>query len=132
MTRAEFPAAFGEQRFDVILDPVGGPTRRANLALLAPHGRLAVYGNLASFEPVEVSANELLTHGQSLLTYNSNLLSRTDPDRLAARAARALALVADGSVRVDVTAEHPLAAAAEAVDRLAAGATLGKSVLRIR
>ncbi|WP_406193430.1 zinc-binding alcohol dehydrogenase family protein [Kitasatospora sp. NBC_01560] len=131
LTREEFPDALGDETFDVILDPVGGTTRIANLARLAPHGRLAVYGNLATFAPVDVPANDLLMNGQSLLTYNSNLLSRTHPARLAASATRALALIADGSVRIDITAEHELADVAGAIANLATGATRGKSVVRV-
>ncbi|MFJ3791240.1 zinc-binding alcohol dehydrogenase family protein [Kitasatospora sp. NPDC090091] len=132
LTRDRFPEALGDETFDVILDPVGGATRSANLALLAPHGRLAVYGNIASFAPVAVSANDLLMNGQSLLTYNSSLLSRTDPARLAAGAARALALVADGSVLIDITAEHGLADVESAIADLASGATAGKSIVRVQ
>ncbi|MFC9331279.1 zinc-binding alcohol dehydrogenase family protein [Kitasatospora sp. NPDC057015] len=132
LTRDEFPRALGEETFDAILDPVGGPTRIANLAHLAPHGRLAVYGNIASFEPVDVSANDLLANGQSLMTYNSNLLSRTAPARLAASAVRALDLLSDGLVRLDITAEHELADVATAIANLAAGATAGKTVVRVR
>ncbi|MFC8720962.1 zinc-binding alcohol dehydrogenase family protein [Kitasatospora sp. NPDC057198] len=131
LTRDAFPDALAGEEFDVVLDPVGGPTRTANLALLAPHGRLAVYGNLATFDPVRVDANALLMKGQSLLAYNSNLLSRTDPGRLAAGAARALARLAEGTVRVDVTAEYPLADTGTAIDALAAGGHRGKSVVRI-
>ena len=35
LTRDQFPAALGEESFDVILDPVGGPTRTASLRRLA-------------------------------------------------------------------------------------------------
>jgi NADPH:quinone reductase-like Zn-dependent oxidoreductase len=38
LTRDQFPAALGGESFDVILDPVGGPTRTASLQLLAAHG----------------------------------------------------------------------------------------------
>jgi NADPH2:quinone reductase len=131
LTRAEFPDALGEDRFDVILDPVGGPTRTANLARLALHGRLVAYGNIAAFEPVSVSVNDLLMNGQSLLTYNSNLASQTQPGRLADSAARAMALVADGRVRIDVTAEHDLADVATAIAALAGGRGRGKAVVRI-
>jgi NADPH2:quinone reductase len=125
--RGEFP----DDHFDVILDPVGGPTRRANLERLAPHGRLVVYGNLATFEPVTVSANDLLMSGASLLTYNGNLLSQTHPARLADSARQALRLLADGHVQVDVTAEYDLAELGTAVQDLADGTTYGKSILRI-
>lgn len=131
LTRTEFPDALGEERFDVILDPVGGPTRVANLDLLAPHGRLVVYGNIAAFEPVGVAVNDLLMKGQSLLTYNSDLASRTHPGRVADSAARAMALVADGSVRIDVTAEHDLSDVATAIADLAGGRGRGKAVVRI-
>ena len=128
---SEFPAALGDETFDVVLDPIGGETRTASLERLASHGRLVAYGNIASFAPVEVSVNDLLMKGTSLLTFNSNLLSQTDPGRLAASARAALAHVIDGDVRIDVTAEHPMAEAPAALDRLAVGGVHGKSVLRI-
>ncbi|MFE9773539.1 zinc-binding alcohol dehydrogenase family protein [Streptomyces sp. NPDC005931] len=129
--REEFPAKLDNERFDVILDPVGGSTRRAGLEQLAPHGRLAVYGNLSTYEPVLADTNDLLMHGKSLITYNSNLLSRTHPERLADSARRALDLVADSTVHVDITVEYSLADLATAVQQLAEGATYGKSILRI-
>ncbi|NJP91829.1 zinc-binding dehydrogenase [Nonomuraea sp. FMUSA5-5] len=131
LVREQFPAALDERTFDVILDPIGGPARVASLERLAPHGRIVVYGNIATFEPVTVSVNDLLTQGQSLLTYNSNLAARTHPGRLAGSAARAMALVADGTVRIDVTAEYALADVGTAIAHLADGTTQGKSVVRV-
>ncbi|MEU5023254.1 quinone oxidoreductase family protein [Streptomyces milbemycinicus] len=131
ITREEFTDAPDQELFDVILDPVGGPIRETSLRRLAPHGRLAIYGNLATFEPVALSANDLLMSGKSALSYNSNLLSRTHPDHLAESAREALQLVAAGRIRPDVTAEYEMADLAEAVQRLADGATHGKSILRI-
>lgn len=58
----------------------------------------------------------------------SSLLSRTAPDRLAAGATRALALVADGSVRIDLTARVRVRRGGNR-DRLAEGATRGKSIV---
>ncbi|MFJ3202959.1 zinc-binding alcohol dehydrogenase family protein [Streptomyces sp. NPDC086989] len=131
LLRKEFPTKLGDEKPDVILDPVGGSTRTTSLELLAAHGRLVAYGNLATYEPVLPNANDLLAHGASLLTYNSNLLGRTHPERLADSARRALALVAEGKVRVDITAEYELADVATAVQRLAEGTTHGKSILRV-
>ncbi|MFF9767669.1 zinc-binding alcohol dehydrogenase family protein [Streptomyces sp. NPDC014636] len=131
LLREEFPTKLGDDEFDVILDPVGGPTRHAGLEQLAAHGRLVAYGNLATYEPVLANANDLLMNGKSLLTYNSNLLSQTYPERLADSARRALGLVADGQVRMDITAEYELGDLAMAVQRLAEGATHGKSILRV-
>ena len=52
-------------------------------------------------------------------------------ERLADSARRALDLVADAQVRVDVTAEYDLTDLASAVQQLADGSTHGKSVLRV-
>ncbi|MCL7425494.1 zinc-binding alcohol dehydrogenase family protein [Streptomyces sp. YS415] len=131
LLREEFPAQLGDEKLDVILDPVGGSTRTAGLEQLAAHGRLVAYGNLATYETVLASANDLLMHGKSLLTYNSNLLSQTHPERLADSARRALDLVADGKVRMDITTEYALGDLAAAVQHLAEGTTHGKSILRI-
>lgn len=131
LVREQFPDALGDETFDVILDPIGGAARVANLARLAPHGRIVVYGNIATFEPVTVSANDLLMRGQSLLTYNSDLASRTRPQKLADSAARAMALIAQGTVRLDVTAEYTLADVENAIADLARGATRGKSIVHV-
>ncbi|MFD9246017.1 zinc-binding alcohol dehydrogenase family protein [Streptomyces sp. NPDC059556] len=131
ISRADFPDALADEQYDVILDPVGGPARLANLDRLAPHGRLAVYGNMATFEPVRFNANDLLMAGASVLAYNSNLLSRTHPERLAAGAAKALRLLTDRQVHIDISAEYELAEVPTAIQRLAAGGTRGKAVIRI-
>jgi len=131
LTRGEFPQALDGESFDVILDPVGGPARHASLHLLAPHGRLVVYGNIATFEPVTVSANDLLMTGASLLTYNSSLLSQTSPARLAESARLAQEALASGQVKIDITAEYAMADLGTAIQELADGTTRGKSILRI-
>jgi NADPH2:quinone reductase len=89
------------------------------------------YGNLGTYEPVLAGANDLLMRGTSLVTYNSNLLSQTHPERLADSAYRAVSLVADGRIRVDITAEYDMADLATGVQLLAEGATHGKSILRV-
>ncbi|HEY9368215.1 zinc-binding alcohol dehydrogenase family protein [Streptomyces sp.] len=131
LLRDEFPTELGDDRFDVILDPVGGRTRQDSLQALAPHGRLVAYGNISTYDPVLADTNDLLMQGKSLITYNSNLLAHTHPDRLAASAGQALDLLAQGRIRVDVTAEYDPTDLALAVQRLREGATHGKSVLRI-
>lgn len=131
LLREEFPVKLRDEKFDVILDPVGGSTRQTSLEQLAAHGRLVAYGNLSTYEPVLANTNDLLMRGISLMTYNSALLSQTRPEQLADSARRALALIAGGQVRTDITAEYDLTELAEAVQRLADGSTHGKSILRV-
>ncbi|GAA3471302.1 hypothetical protein [Nonomuraea roseola] len=66
-----------------------------------------------------------------MLTYNSSLLSQTHPERLADSARRALELVADGKIGIDIAAEHEPADVESAIADLAGGATRGKSIVRI-
>jgi NADPH2:quinone reductase len=130
--REGFPAGVGEGLFDVVLDPVGGAVRVASLGLVAPHGRLVMYGNIASFDSVGFSANELLARGVSAVAYNGSLLARTDPGRLAASARRVLEGVGQGGVRVGVAGELALDEVGEAVAALAAGAAgPGKVLLKV-
>ncbi|MEV7618168.1 zinc-binding dehydrogenase [Streptomyces sp. NPDC089799] len=135
ITRAEFAdTATGQAEkdaFDVVLDPVGGTTRLTSLKRLAPHGRLAMYGTLAGSAPAALNSDELLMNGRSALSYNSDLLSRTHPERLADSAHHALRAIAEGHIRPDVTAEYAMADLDEAVGRLSEGKTLGKSILQI-
>lgn len=93
--------------------------------------RIVAYRNIDTFEPVTVSTNDLLMQGQSLLTYNSNLLSQTSPKRLGRSAEHAMALVADGTVRLDVTSEFELADTEAAIANLAGGSSRGKSIVRV-
>jgi NADPH:quinone reductase len=130
--REDFPGALGGERFDVVLDPVGAATRTANLALLAPHGRLAVYGNLAGFDPVEVPVNELLMRGLTVAAYNSSTLIRTHPERIAGTVRSVLDLLAAGGVRVDVGAEFALGEVGEAVSAMASGGGVpGRTLVRV-
>jgi NADPH2:quinone reductase len=140
-TKIEYAEQFGydqilvsdkglDERFAVVLDSVGGQTRRASLELLAPQGRLAAYGN-ASGAVFSVSTTELNMQNKAVLGYSSFNLSQTHPQPLADSGRRALELVASGQVRLDITAEYDLADLATAVQRIADRATAGKSVPRI-
>lgn len=69
--------------------------------------------------------------GQSLLTYNSSLLSQTHPARLAASARAALDRVISGQIAIEPTTEYELADAPRAIEELASGQSSGKIILRV-
>lgn len=135
MTAAEFPdglaGEFGTLGPDVVLDSVGGAARRTNLELLAPLGRLVVYGSAGAKEDVPVSANQLWYSSKSVVGYSIGALAGARPDLLRKHALEALDLVAAGRIRIDVTDVHPLAEAGEAHRRLEGRATRGKTVLEV-
>jgi NADPH2:quinone reductase len=42
---ADLPGALGDEKFDVVIDPVGGGVRTRSLDLMKPGGRLLACGN---------------------------------------------------------------------------------------
>jgi NADPH:quinone reductase len=116
---------------DLALDPVGGDTFRASLASLAVFGRLASFGNASSAAPWSVGQPELYPTGVSVGGFSILSLAKTAPAALRALTERAFAAAADGVVSLPVTAEFPLAEAAEAHRLMGGRASTGKLLLRV-
>jgi NADPH:quinone reductase len=126
------PAGFEDHGpFDVILELVGGPNIPGNLKALANCGRICVIGVGAG---AKVELNLLALMGKRARIHGSVLRPRSLEDKAAAarRVERAvLPGFASGDLSVPVTATFPLDAVADAYERFAAGAKLGKIVLEI-
>lgn len=135
LTRDEFPAGVaavtGNAGVDVILDGIGGDMRRCNLELLAPLGRLVVFGNPGAEADVQVSTNSLWSQTKSVVGYSIGTLATRRPDLLRTHSLEMLDLLARGIIRIDITDVHDLSHAAEAHRRLQARATRGKTLLRV-
>lgn len=115
---------------DVIVDPVGGELRTESLGLLAPLGRLLAVGNAGGAEDVQVGANDLWLSNGAVLGLNIGGLLMARPDYASEAAARALGMLAEGSIGADYTT-MPLAEAAQAHRRLEAGGLTGRIVLTV-
>ncbi|HEX3510299.1 MAG TPA: zinc-binding dehydrogenase [Solirubrobacteraceae bacterium] len=126
------PEGFAEHGpFDVVLELVGGPNMPENLDALGTGGRICVIGVAAG---AKSELNLLALMGKRARIHGSTLRARALEEKaLAARRVEkeVLPLVASGSVRVAVAETFPLAQAAEAYDRFAAGGKLGKIVLEM-
>lgn len=116
---------------DIILDPIGGPTRLASLPLLAPFGRLALYGEAARHPDLTLPLLPLWKHNRSLTGYNIADLARRAPTLVRSHALSALSLLASGAIRPDITTELPLSGATQAHEALQAGTNRGKTLLRV-
>lgn len=124
-------AATSGRGVDLILDPIGGPTRLAGLDILAPFGRVTVYGEAARHPDLTLPVLPLWKNNRTLTGYNIGDLARRAPTLLRAHALRALELVASGDVRIDVTEEYGLEEAGEAHRLLGEGRNRGKVILRV-
>jgi NADPH:quinone reductase len=133
-TTEEFSAAArrltGGRGVDVVYDSVGQATWEASLNSLRPRGVMVSYGN--SSGPVAPVAPLVLSQKGSLFLtrpmLGSYLATRAE---LESRAGDLFAWLADGSLRVAINHEYPLAEAAEAHRALEGRQTTGKILLAI-
>ncbi|POM23747.1 Quinone oxidoreductase 1 [Actinomadura rubteroloni] len=118
------------ERFDVVVDMVGGPARRASLDLLAPMGRLVVLGNASGADDVGVPANELWLSNKTVSGFNMADFAARFPAETGRALRRAVTAAGGGGLRL-VPETLPLDAAAEAHRRIESGSTTGKLVLAV-
>jgi NADPH:quinone reductase len=115
--------------FDVILELVGAPNLASNLEALATGGRIAVIGVSGG---ASAELNLLALMGKRARIHGSTLRARPLEEKaLCARRVEheVLPLFESGALQVPVAQTYPLADAAQAYERFAAGGKLGKIVL---
>jgi NADPH:quinone reductase-like Zn-dependent oxidoreductase len=124
------PEGFAEHGpFDVILELVGAPNLAENLHALATGGRISIIGVSAG---AKGELNLLALMGKRARIYGSTLRARPlEQKALVARRVEheVLPLFDSGALRVPIADTFPLADAAAAYERFAAGGKLGKIVL---
>jgi NADPH:quinone reductase len=119
--------ANGGERVDAVLQMSGGAAFDAELEVLAPFGRMVVFG-IASREQREVSTGALLRGSKSVIGFwLVHLLMR--PERVGPMIAELLGAVASGDLEVSVGGVYPLSEAARAHEDLIARRTTGKLLL---
>ncbi|WP_020659355.1 quinone oxidoreductase family protein [Amycolatopsis benzoatilytica] len=121
-------AELADERFEIIVDPVGGDVRTESLGLLTPMGRMLVVGSAGSETAVMVDSNAVWGANIGVVGFNVGgfLAADTRPAVAAARAV--LPLYAEGKIRLPVTV-LPMAEAREAHRRMDAGEAVGRLVL---
>lgn len=117
---------------DAVLDASGEPTRSQSLSLLAPFGRLVVFGNAGGSPDVPFAPGPLLSGNIGVLGYSITNLSREHRGHLAVTARRAIDLLTAGQIRIDITETLPLEQAALAHQRMESAAHTGKLLLGVQ
>ncbi|WP_432842728.1 quinone oxidoreductase family protein [Dactylosporangium sp. CA-092794] len=122
------PDTLGDERFDVIVDPVGGELRTRSLDLLAPGGRLVAAGNASGDWDHRLDSNRLWLGGISVSGFSAGAYLPTHPEAIRPALDAALAAVAAGlgDTELDVL---PFSAAATAHERMHSRALNGRIVL---
>jgi NADPH2:quinone reductase len=118
----------GGRGVDVVYDSVGQATFLQSLDCLRPMGTLVSFGQSSGpVAPLDVAL--LGAKGSLFLTRPSLMAYTARRDDLLAHAADLFAVVAKGTVRIDVRQEYPLSEAAQAHRDLEARKTTGSTVL---
>jgi NADPH2:quinone reductase len=125
---AEVRALTGGAGVDVVYDGVGASTFRASLGSLRPRGLLALFGG-ASGQVPPFDLQELNRAGSLFVTRPTLMHYIATPEELEWRSGEILGAVADGSLKINIGARHPLSRAGEAHAALAGRATTGKVLL---
>jgi NADPH2:quinone reductase len=119
--------ANGGERIDAVLHMSGGAAFDAELSVLAPFGRMVVFG-IASREQREVSTGALLQGSKSVIGFwLIHLLMRQA--EVAPMIGELFELAAAGELEVNVGEVYPLSEAARAHEDLIARRTSGKLLL---
>jgi len=125
---AELRDALGGEKFDVIVDPVGGEVRTQSLDLLAAGGRLLVVGNAGGDWTHQIDSNRLWLGSITVSGFNAGAYLPTHPQLVRPALEAALKAVAAGlgDTEVDVL---PFAEAAIAHERMENRTLNGRIVL---
>ncbi|MFE1322163.1 zinc-binding alcohol dehydrogenase family protein [Kitasatospora phosalacinea] len=125
-------AANGGRGIDLVLDPLGTAAVDLDLDVLAPGGRIVLFGNAGGGTPAPLPALPRLLGANATLTGFSHhgLLTRA-PAKVADAIRRTLDLLATGGLDAPVTVLPGLTAVPAAHDLLAAGRGEGKYVVAL-
>jgi NADPH2:quinone reductase len=125
---AKLPEILGEEKFDVIVDPVGGEIRTHSIGLLAPFGRLLLVGNASGDWSHRIDPNQIWYGNIVVAGFNSGGYLPAHPETIHQAAEAALRAVTAGLLDTEIEV-LPLADAARAHERLENHAANGRIVL---
>lgn len=125
---AAIKEANGGQGVDVVYDGVGKSTFDASLASLRPRGMVVLFGAASGAVP-PVDPQRLNQAGSTYLTRPSLAHYTLTRDERQARAEAVFAMIADGSLEIEIGARYPLERAKDAYDALEGRTTQGKVLL---
>ena len=126
------PDAFASSGpFDVILELVGAPNLARDIAALAVGGRVVVIG-VGAGARAEIDLLALMSSRGHVMSSTLRARQLEEKATCARRLeAGVLPALAGGRLRVPIAGRYPLAEAAQAYERFAAGAKLGKIVIEM-
>jgi NADPH2:quinone reductase len=128
LTHDQLPDALSGQKFDLIVDPVGGPARLASLDLLAPLGRMLLVGHASTTPEEPMRGNDLWGRSVGVLGFSVGPILQAYPMLARPAASAVIDLIEQGTLRVPIEM-LPLTDASEAHRRLEGREVAGRVIL---
>ena len=125
---ADLSATLGGQKFDVIIDPVGGDVRSQSFGLMKSGSRLIVAGNASGDWSHDVKTNDLWLGSTTVAGFNAGAFLPSRPQALRAGLEAALKAVTSGLIDISIDV-LPFCAAATAHERMESRDLDGRIVL---
>jgi len=120
---------------DIVLEAIGEPVRSQSLAILAPLGRLIVFGNSNNEQgqpqSLPLNPGAAMLESKAIMGYTLGAMSQIVPHQLAASTRQALSLLVHVPIKIDITGTLSLEQAGEAHRLLESGKTMGKLLLQV-
>ncbi|MFI0544326.1 zinc-binding alcohol dehydrogenase family protein [Streptomyces sp. WSLK1-3] len=95
-------SALGDEKFDVVIDPVGGALRTQSLDVMTPGSRLIAAGNASEDWGHQVDTNQLWFRSITVSGYSAGAFLPTHPQVVPAALAAAVEAAAGGLANTDV------------------------------
>jgi NADPH2:quinone reductase len=124
-------SATGGRGVDLVLDPIGGPVRKASLELLAPFGRVVIYGDQGLHGDWSEDMLALWKNTRTIAGFNIGDVARRSPATIGAHLATALLALSSGELPYRPPIVAPIADVAQVHRAFEAGTGIGKTVLRL-
>jgi NADPH2:quinone reductase len=125
---AELPGILSGEKFDVVIDPVGGAVRSHSLDLMPAGGRLLAVGNASGDWGHQLDSNQLWLRSVTVSGYNSAAYLSAHPQAIRPGLEAALQAAAAGLGEMDVDV-LPFSAAVAAHERMESRSLNGRIVL---
>jgi NADPH2:quinone reductase len=129
MAAEDVAEAVGGQRFDVVVDAVGGEVRTASLQVMAEMGRMLLVGNASGDWQHTLDTNALWRANLAVLGFSIGSYLPAHPEQARPAGRRALEVIGRGLIDIR-TETLPLAEAAEAHRRVESGSVGGRILLK--
>jgi NADPH2:quinone reductase len=124
-------ARLGGAKVDVVLDPLGTTWLDSDLSVMAPAGRIVLFGNASGAALAPIPTDTLYTSNAAVGGFSISTLSRIAPQRVRRAMDEVLSLIADGTLTPRPLVSEGLDSAGVLQQQLSDGSAKGKYVVSL-